>query len=419
MSVTTVITIVSGESATIAISAAAPLNVSVPALVPANIQFQESQGIPGAQGPTGPQGVAGATGATGAQGPIGNTGPQGPTGNTGATGPQGPQGTPGNDGATGPTGATGATGATGPGVASGGSANQALVKTDGTNYNTQWSTIDKTWVGLSNVDNTSDANKPVSTAQQAALNLKENSANKGVANGYASLDSGVLVPISQIPIITAAKGGLPTGGLAGQSLVKNSATNYDTFWETKMPDWVDVINAITPGRIIAKSVLTDIYMATAVTMLASQHSFVAILLKSPATLTGIRMYCRTAGNYTGVTYNGVKLYKLSGGILTEVAKTTDNANFWAMTANSWNDKPFSSPYIADEGVYFLCTVWLASATVTAPILGGSVNIANGAMTNPARYAALVSTSSEPLSTYTLSAMTTGLGNHRSPAILIY
>jgi hypothetical protein len=35
-------------------------------------------------------------------------------------------------------------------------------------------TIDKTLVGLENVDNTSDVNKPVSTAQQNALNLKQN-----------------------------------------------------------------------------------------------------------------------------------------------------------------------------------------------------------------------------------------------------
>jgi hypothetical protein len=32
-------------------------------------------------------------------------------------------------------------------------------------------------VGLGNVDNTSDANKPVSTATQTALNLKANIAN--------------------------------------------------------------------------------------------------------------------------------------------------------------------------------------------------------------------------------------------------
>jgi hypothetical protein len=35
-----------------------------------------------------------------------------------------------------------------------------------------WQTLDKAAVGLSNVNNTSDANKPVSLAQEAALNLK-------------------------------------------------------------------------------------------------------------------------------------------------------------------------------------------------------------------------------------------------------
>jgi hypothetical protein len=35
-----------------------------------------------------------------------------------------------------------------------------------------WQTLDKSAVGLGNVDNTSDANKPVSTATQTALNLK-------------------------------------------------------------------------------------------------------------------------------------------------------------------------------------------------------------------------------------------------------
>lgn len=38
--------------------------------------------------------------------------------------------------------------------------------------------VTKSQVGLSNVDNTSDINKPVSTAQQTALNLKEDKSNK-------------------------------------------------------------------------------------------------------------------------------------------------------------------------------------------------------------------------------------------------
>ena len=41
--------------------------------------------------------------------------------------------------------------------------------------------VTKTQVGLGNADNTSDANKPVSTAQQTALNLKEDKSNKVTA----------------------------------------------------------------------------------------------------------------------------------------------------------------------------------------------------------------------------------------------
>jgi len=45
-------------------------------------------------------------------------------------------------------------------------------------------TLDKSAVGLSNVDNTSDANKPISTATQTALNAKENTITAGTISQY-------------------------------------------------------------------------------------------------------------------------------------------------------------------------------------------------------------------------------------------
>ena len=53
--------------------------------------------------------------------------------------------------------------------------------------------VTKTQVGLGNVDNTSDANKPVSTAMQTALNLKANKAQESwfmptLLNGWVHLD---------------------------------------------------------------------------------------------------------------------------------------------------------------------------------------------------------------------------------------
>lgn len=64
--------------------------------------------------------------------------------------------------------------------------------------------VTKAMVGLTNVDDTSDANKPVSTATQTALNAKEATANKGAASGYAGLDGSTKVPIAQLPTGTTA-----------------------------------------------------------------------------------------------------------------------------------------------------------------------------------------------------------------------
>lgn len=83
----------------------------------------------------------------------------------------------------------------------------------------------RTNLGLGNVDNTSDANKPVSTAQQTALNAKESTANKGVANGYAGLDATGKVPAAQLPSYVddvleyANLAGFPVTGEAGKIYV--------------------------------------------------------------------------------------------------------------------------------------------------------------------------------------------------------
>jgi hypothetical protein len=71
----------------------------------------------------------------------------------------------------------GTQGPAGQGVPMGGTTNQALTKNSNTDYDTEWSTIDKAFVGLGNVDNTSDLDKPISTATQTALNGKQPTGN--------------------------------------------------------------------------------------------------------------------------------------------------------------------------------------------------------------------------------------------------
>ncbi len=63
-------------------------------------------------------------------------------------------------------------------------------------------TITKTMLGLGSVNNTADADKPISTATQTALNLKADAALLGAVNGIATLDSNGVIPSSQIGSIT-------------------------------------------------------------------------------------------------------------------------------------------------------------------------------------------------------------------------
>lgn len=92
-----------------------------------------------------------------------------------------------------------------------------------------WQTLDKTAVGLENVDNTSDANKPISTSTQTALNSKESTANKGVANGYASLDGGGKVPITQLPSSIMEYQGVYNATTNSPSLIDGTGNTGDVY----------------------------------------------------------------------------------------------------------------------------------------------------------------------------------------------
>ena len=154
--------------------------------------LQGIQGPKGEKGDTGEQGPIGATGATGAQGPEGPMGPIGPTGpkgDKGDTGLQGPIGPKGDTGERGPQGATGPTGpqgkqgnpgSNGVGVPLGGTANQVLVKSSATDYETEWKnasdlviadgtiTGTKSWSSTKTNDEITNAKKTLTTQ----INLK-------------------------------------------------------------------------------------------------------------------------------------------------------------------------------------------------------------------------------------------------------
>ncbi len=62
-----------------------------------------------------------------------------------------------------------------------------------------WGALDSSSVGLGNVDNTSDVDKPVSIATSTALNLRIPKTYLAAAYGVATLDASIHIPLAQLP----------------------------------------------------------------------------------------------------------------------------------------------------------------------------------------------------------------------------
>ena len=98
-----------------------------------------------------------------------------------------------------------------------------------------WQTLDKNAVGLSNVDNTSDANKPISNATQTALNSKIDKITTGSVRRFYGVDTSnnqEMIPVSDFQ---QALGFNPENNA-------NKATDFSSPNNTKYPTTLAVAN---------------------------------------------------------------------------------------------------------------------------------------------------------------------------------
>lgn len=98
--------------------------------------------------------------------------------------------------------------------------------------------------------------------------------------------------------------------------------------------------------------------------------FRSICIPKSCTVTGAVFYQGTQGNYTGDNNNYIFLYKvLNNGALVKVAGSSNNANLWKGTANTYVSEAFASTYPASPGMYMLGFLYNQSAQTTAPTFG--------------------------------------------------
>ena len=135
-------------------------------------------------------------------------------------------------------------------------------------------------IGLGNVDNTADINKPVSTAMQTALDAKQSLSGKNASNGYAGLDTNTKIPLSLLPdtakqatyvVLDSAERNALTGLIEGDKAFETSTGDSyiwdgsawvlmaDADWQNVNIDWANVIGTPTT---IAGYGITDAYTDT-------------------------------------------------------------------------------------------------------------------------------------------------------------
>ena len=143
--------------------------------------------------------------------------------------------------------------------------------------------ITKAMVGLGNVDNTSDANKPISTATQTALNGKVNNTGNETIAGVKTFSSAPVVPDGSF---TIAK----TTGL--QTALDGKAAASHTHVLSDLPDaWVKMsVRAATTANITLSGTQT----VDTVALVAGDR----VLVKNQSTASANGIYVVAAGAWT-------------------------------------------------------------------------------------------------------------------------
>lgn len=170
--------------------------------------------------------------------------------------------------------------------------------------------ITKSMVGLSNVDNTSDINKPVSTAQQTALNLKANLASPSLTG----------TPLSTTPAV-----GTNTTQIATAAMIQAEIANKRA-WTTYTPTITSggTFTAISAtGRYMVAFGICYVQIAITITTVGTGNNPVASL-PFPALAGSVGYTLPAKASAVGSTHGGARI---TSNLLGVAPTRYDNGDF--------------------------------------------------------------------------------------------
>ena len=232
--------------------------------------------------------------------------------------------------------------------------------------------ITKSMVGLSNVDNTSDVNKPVSTATQTALNLKQDTLVSGT--NIKTINSNSILGSGNISISSAVAWGGITGTLSSQ-------TDLQTALDNKVDENTAIVGA-TKTKITydAKGLVTAGADATTADIADSTNK--RYVTDANLTVIGNTSGTNTGDNATNSQYSGLATSKqdtlVSGTNLKTINSTTllGSGNITTGTVTSVGVSMPSAFSVASSPITTSGTIAITGAGVVSQYVRGDGSLAN-------------------------------------------
>lgn len=257
--------------------------------------------------------------------------------------------------------------------------------------------LGKSDVGLPNADNTSDANKPISTAVAAALAGKQDAGDYITATEFTSelagkVDAVAGMGLSSNDFSSSEKtklAGIQPGATVNQSdaylLNRANHTGYlpqgaldpstlEALDLTAMQDdqkaTMSALGSTIKQQTLSVNLMT--INASTLTLTDGRLNVCPIYIAEQDTLTGLKIYVQTAGVFNADNNNKIALYKFNG--TTTLTKIGESLNDTTMFDNvGMVSKAFTAPVVVQPGLYYAAVVYNAAgtATTTPAISAGS------------------------------------------------
>ena len=241
--------------------------------------------------------------------------------------------------------------------------------------------ITKSMVGLNNVDNTSDANKPVSTATQTALNLKQDTLTltTNFTSGAATLTGATL----NIPQYSGGGGSTSWGAITG---TLSSQTDLQTALDSKVDENAAITGA-TKTKITydTKGLVTSGADATTADIADSTNK--RYVTDANLTVIGNTSGTNTGDNATNSQYSGLATSKqdtlVSGTNIKTINSTTllGSGDITTGTVTSVGVSMPSAFSVASSPITTSGTIAITGAGVVSQYVRGDGSLANFPMTS--------------------------------------